>query len=191
MVTDASTPSDWHFDADAASGGVHPIIQADRRGSCSYHPHTVARRRLNTALVSMGRPLSALWTEEKWPYRWVASEGEPLRSARRTLLFQFWSAYVPFLLLLALFVALAREFPSGPLQPLLRSPLFWLLTAAVAFGAPTVALFTHARRIWRFAMQRQGPGALRVRAYFAFIVFSTCTMSAGLLLSALLVLHST
>ena len=28
-MTDASTPSDWHFDADTASGGVHPIIQAE------------------------------------------------------------------------------------------------------------------------------------------------------------------
>lgn len=31
-------------------------VQADRRGICSYHPHTVAQRRLNTAL----EPMSAL-----------------------------------------------------------------------------------------------------------------------------------
>jgi len=62
-VTDASTPSDWHFDADAAPGGVHPIIQADRRGSCAYHPHTVARRRLNTVLESRGSVIASTVSE--------------------------------------------------------------------------------------------------------------------------------
>jgi hypothetical protein len=82
-VTDASTPSDWHFDADAASGGVHPIIQAGRRGSCSYHPHTVAQRRLNTASGIMDR-------EQRWAHL-VALDDELLRAG---VILSEWCSFI-------------------------------------------------------------------------------------------------
>ena len=73
-MTDASTPSDWHFDADAASGGDHPIIQPDLRGGSSNGSITVGRRPVNTALALMTKPDEALYQSiavqsEKLSYR--------------------------------------------------------------------------------------------------------------------------
>ena len=125
-----------------------------------------------------------------WPYRWVAGEGEPLRSARRKLLQQFWTVYIPFLLLLALVVGLSKELPSEPLQALLQLPVFWLAIVALGFGAPAVALASHLRRIWPYAKQRRGPGTIRVRAYTALVVVCACSLVAGLLLLASLAWRS-
>ena len=51
-MTDASTPADRHFDADAdaAPSGVHPILQAVRRGYASIIPTAGGQRRLDPAL---------------------------------------------------------------------------------------------------------------------------------------------
>ena len=138
----------------------------------------------------MARILSTLWTEEKWPYRWVSSEGASFIEARRSLLRAFWMVYVPTLSVVALLAAIRRELPPQFLDGWLHPDAFWLAVLSSTFGIPAVTLVAHARRIWSYSRERTGPGTSRVRVYTAFVVASAALMITAFLILCWLLVRS-